>query len=31
LAREKKIGIAVVKQAIRDLGINQEKVNPAIS
>ena len=31
LAREKKISIDVVKQAIRDLGIDQEKVNPAIS
>jgi pyruvate dehydrogenase E1 component len=31
LVREKKISIDVVKQAIRDLGIDQEKVNPAIS
>src|SRR5712691_4491791 len=31
LAREKKVSIDVVKQAIRDLGINQEKLNPAIS
>jgi pyruvate dehydrogenase E1 component len=31
LAREKKISIDVVKQAIRDLGIDPEKVNPAIS
>jgi pyruvate dehydrogenase E1 component len=31
LARENKIGLDVVKQAIRDLGINSEKVNPAIS
>jgi pyruvate dehydrogenase E1 component len=31
LAREKKISIDVVKQAIRDLGIDQEKINPAIS
>ena len=31
LAREKKISIELVKQAIRDLGINAEKLNPAIS
>jgi pyruvate dehydrogenase E1 component len=31
LAREKKIGLEVVQQSIRDLGINPEKVNPAIS
>jgi pyruvate dehydrogenase E1 component len=31
LAREKKISIDVVKQAIRDLGIDQDKTNPAIS
>jgi pyruvate dehydrogenase E1 component len=31
LVREKKISIDVVKQAIRDLGINAEKLNPAIS
>jgi pyruvate dehydrogenase E1 component len=31
LARDKKIGLEVVKQAIQDLGINPEKANPAIS
>ena len=31
LAREKKIGTDVVKRAIQDLGINPDKVNPAIS
>jgi pyruvate dehydrogenase E1 component len=31
LARENKIALDLVKQAIRDLGINSEKVNPAIS
>jgi pyruvate dehydrogenase E1 component len=31
LAKENKIGIDVVKQAVRDLQINPEKLNPAIS
>src|ERR1700733_200435 len=31
LAREKKIGIDVMKKAIHDLGINPEKLNPATS
>ncbi len=31
LAREKKIGLDVVKQAVHDLGINAEKLNPATS
>ena len=31
LAREKKIGIDVVKRAIGELGIHPEKANPAIS
>jgi len=31
LAREKKVGTDVVKRAISELGINPEKVNPAIS
>ena len=31
LAREKQIGPDVLEKAIRDLGINPEKVNPAIS
>jgi pyruvate dehydrogenase E1 component len=31
LAREKKIGTDVVKHAIQELGINPDKVNPAIS
>jgi pyruvate dehydrogenase E1 component len=31
LAREKKIGIDVVKRAIQELGINSEKANPAVS
>ena len=31
LAREKKIGLDVVKQAVRDLEINAEKLNPATS
>jgi pyruvate dehydrogenase E1 component len=31
LAREKQIDVAIVKQAIGDLGINPEKQNPAIS
>jgi pyruvate dehydrogenase E1 component len=31
LAREKKIGSDVVKRAIQELGINPDKVNPAIS
>ena len=31
LAREKKIGLDVAKKAIRDLGINPEKPNPATS
>jgi pyruvate dehydrogenase E1 component len=31
LAREKKIGTDVVKRAIQELGINPDKVNPAIS
>jgi pyruvate dehydrogenase E1 component len=29
LARDKKIGLDVVQQSIRDLGINPEKANPA--
>ena len=31
LAREKQIGVATVKQAIKDLGINPDKLDPAIS
>jgi pyruvate dehydrogenase E1 component len=31
LVREKKIGVDVMKKAIRELGINPEKLNPAIS
>ncbi|MGO8794459.1 MAG: transketolase-like TK C-terminal-containing protein, partial [Candidatus Sulfotelmatobacter sp.] len=31
LAREKKVSLQVVKQAVRDLGIDSEKMNPAIS
>jgi len=31
LAREKKIGLDVVKQAVHDLGIDAEKLNPATS
>jgi pyruvate dehydrogenase E1 component len=31
LAREKQIGIDVVQKAIKDLGINPEKANPAVS
>jgi pyruvate dehydrogenase E1 component len=31
LAREKQIGSNVVQQAVKDLGINPEKANPAIS
>jgi pyruvate dehydrogenase E1 component len=31
LAREKKIGLDLVKQAVLDLGINAEKLNPATS
>jgi pyruvate dehydrogenase E1 component len=31
LAREKKIGLDLVKQAVRDLGIDAEKLNPATS
>jgi pyruvate dehydrogenase E1 component len=31
LAREKKIGIDIMKKAISDLGINPEKLNPATS
>jgi pyruvate dehydrogenase E1 component len=31
LARDKKIDTKVVQQAIKDLGINPEKANPAIS
>ena len=31
LARDKKIEAKVVQQAIKDLGINPEKANPAIS
>src|ERR1700691_977250 len=31
LAREEKVSLDVVKQAIRDLGIDAEKVNPATS
>jgi pyruvate dehydrogenase E1 component len=31
LVRENKITLDVVKQAVRDLGINAEKLNPAIS
>jgi pyruvate dehydrogenase E1 component len=31
LAREKKVGIEVVQKAIKELGINPEKANPAIS
>jgi pyruvate dehydrogenase E1 component len=31
LAKEKQIGLEIVQQAIRDLGINPEKLNPAIS
>jgi pyruvate dehydrogenase complex dehydrogenase (E1) component len=31
LAREKKIDSKTVSQAIKDLGVNPEKANPAIS
>jgi len=31
LVREKKIGVDIMKKAIQDLGINPEKLNPAIS
>ena len=31
LSREKQVGLDVVQRAMRDLGINPEKVNPAIS
>ncbi len=31
LVREKKIGLDVMKKAIGDLGINPDKLNPAIS
>ncbi len=31
LVRDKKIGVDIMKKAIRDLGINPEKLNPAIS
>jgi hypothetical protein len=31
LVREKKLGVDVMKKAIVDLGINPEKMNPAIS
>ncbi|HEX3106255.1 MAG TPA: hypothetical protein VHQ22_17575, partial [Terriglobales bacterium] len=31
LAREKKIDSKTVSQAIKDLGVNSEKANPAIS
>jgi pyruvate dehydrogenase E1 component len=31
LAREKQVGADVLEKAIRDLGINQEKPNPAVS
>ena len=31
LAREKKIEAKVVQQAIKELGINPEKANPAVS
>ena len=31
LAREKQIGFDVVQKAVKDLGINPEKANPAIS
>jgi pyruvate dehydrogenase E1 component len=31
LAREKKIGIDIVKQAVQQLAIDPEKMNPAIS
>ena len=31
LAREKKIEAKVIQQAIKDLGINPEKANPAVS
>jgi pyruvate dehydrogenase E1 component len=31
LAREKKIEFKIVNQAIKELGINPEKANPAIS
>jgi pyruvate dehydrogenase E1 component len=31
LAGEKKIGLDVVKQAVGDLGIDAEKLNPATS
>jgi pyruvate dehydrogenase E1 component len=31
LARENKIGVDALKKAVRDLGINSEKLNPAIS
>jgi pyruvate dehydrogenase E1 component len=31
LAREKKIGLDLVKQAVLDLGIDAEKLNPATS
>jgi pyruvate dehydrogenase E1 component len=31
LVREKKIGLDVMKKAIRELGINPEKLNPARS
>ncbi len=30
LAREKKVGTDVVKRAVQELGINPEKMNPAI-
>jgi pyruvate dehydrogenase E1 component len=31
LSREKQVGVEVLEKAIRDLGINPEKPNPAIS
>jgi pyruvate dehydrogenase complex dehydrogenase (E1) component len=31
LARENQVGIDVLEKAIRELGINPEKLNPAIS
>jgi len=31
LAKDKQIDVSVVKQAVKDLGINPEKMNPAIS
>jgi pyruvate dehydrogenase E1 component len=31
LVREKQIDVSVVQQAVKDLGINPEKLNPTIS